>query len=469
MSLARVEHSTKLERELAYYRRECNDLGARLLRLQEEQSQAFREARRSRTVAKLIREAHRLVDQCATVEQVGKALLEIIAENTLCDRAAFVRRHDGEADMFGVTHAIGFGAEPPAELVSIPSAPAFFLTTSRTPLESPAYELTGILGLPYILWAYDPTSGHGLILGNRSEANVSRPFEGGDQELVEGALSVYIDVLLRKQAELDLRAAKAAAEEASALRARFIATLSHELRTPLNAVIGFSDMIMRHDHFQLTPEKQEQYARQIHDSGHILLELINDILDYSSLAKVAPTLSLGWRAAELLLRSAVEQLSAQAIQKGVRLEVGPLPAPGVELRVDALRFRQILGNLISNGIKFTEPGGRVTLSARLLPDGGAAVEVSDGGIGMREEDIPRALEPFQQIDGGHTRGFQGTGLGLPIAKGLVEAHGGALGIASRPGLGTQVTIRLPAAAVRVAPAPNPAIDAADAASGQPAG
>jgi signal transduction histidine kinase len=441
----------KLDRELAYYRRECNDLGARLLRLQEEQSQAFREARRSRTVAKLIREAHRLADLCATPEEIGSSMLEVIVENTLCDRAAFARREPapGGADLFRVTHAIGFGSEPPAELTMVPNPPGFFLTTSRTVIESPAYELTGILRLPYVLWAYDRASGHALILGNQSEANVSRPFETGDQELAEGALSVYIDVLARKQAEVELRIAKATAEEASALRARFIATLSHELRTPLNAIIGFSGMMLPESTYRLSESQLFEYAQQINDSGRLLLELINDILDYSSLAKVAPQLSRSWQRAETLFGGSARELAALAIQNQVSLEVRR-PEAGLEMLVDPLRFRQVMNNLLSNAVKFTGAGGSVSVSARLRPDGTADIVVRDTGVGMKPDDIPRALEPFQQIDGGLARSFPGTGLGLPIAKGLVEAHGGTLRIVSAPGEGTAVTIQLPATAVRIA-------------------
>lgn len=442
----------KLERELAYYRRECNDLGARLLRLQEEQSQAFREARRSRTVVKLSREAHRLADLAGTPDELGLPLLEVIAENTLCDRAAFVLRVPSESgsDMFRVTHSVGFGAEPAEELVAVPAPPAFFLTTSRTPLESPAYELTGILGVPFILWSYDPATGRGLIVGNRSEANVSRPFEAGDQELMEAALSVYLDILLRKQGEVELKRARAVAEEASALRARFIATLSHELRTPLNTIIGFSEMIIDAPRYRMTPEKQESYARHIHESGRTLLSLINDILDYSSLAQVAPSLALEWCPAARLLEGTVAGLSALAIQKDVRLVAGPVE-PGLELRVDRLRFGQILSNLVSNGVKFTPAGGSVTVSLHREPDGGAAIEVADTGVGMRAEDIPRALEPFRQIDGGHARAFPGSGLGLPIASGFAAAHGGRLRIESEPGVGTRAALLLPAGALRDAP------------------
>ena len=439
----------KLERELAYYRRECNDLGARLLRLQEEQSQAFREARRSRTVVKLVREAHRLADLAGAPEELGGPLLEVIAENTLCDRAAFVQRSPtaGGPDLFRVTHTVGFGAEPPEGLVPVPAPPVFFLTTSRTPLESPAYELTGILGVPFILWSYDQATGRGLIIGNRSEANVSRPFEVGDQELMESALSVYLDILLRKQGEVELRRAKAVAEEASALRARFIATLSHELRTPLNTIIGFSEMITQAERYRVTPEKQETYARHIHASGRNLLSLINDILDYSSLAQMAPTLVLEWCPAAELIEATVDGLSSLAIQKEVELVALPVP-PGLELRVDRLRLGQILGNLISNGVKFTPSGGRVAVSLRREADGAAAIEVADTGVGMREEDIPRALEPFRQLDAGHARAFPGSGLGLPIASGFAAAHGGRLRIESELGAGTRVTLLLPAEALR---------------------
>ncbi len=442
----------KLERELAYYRRECNDLGTRLLRLQEEQSQAFREARRSRTVAKLIREAHRVADISGSPEEIGGAFLQVIVENTLCDRAAFVRcdSNPDAPDRFRVTHAIGLGSELPAEYLTVPSAPAFFLTTSRTALEPPAYELTGILRVPYVLWGYDRASGHGLIIGNQSEANVSRPFETGDQEFVEGALSVYIDVLARKRAELEMRAAKAAAEEASALRARFLATWSHELRTPLSAIIGFSEMMAPGSRYRLTATQHREYSRQILQSGRSLLELINDILDYSSLSRSAPMLALGWTSAEYIITGAAREIAALAIPRGIAVEIVPTE-PGLEILVDPMRFRQVVINLLSNAVKFTQPGGQARIAAHRLADGRAEVIVTDTGVGISPEDVPRAMEPFQQIDNGRDRAFAGTGLGLPIAKGLTEAHGGTLQMVSEVGHGTTVTLTLPASAARIAP------------------
>ncbi|MCO6419056.1 HAMP domain-containing histidine kinase [Siccirubricoccus sp. KC 17139] len=437
-----------LERELAYYRRECNDLGARLLRLQEEQSQAFREARRSRTVARLIREAYRLADGDVAPEEIGAPILEMIMENTLCDGAALLAADPAAGEgVFRVTHAIGPHVADAPRRLALPAPPSFFFTTSRTPIEPPAYELTAVLRLPYVLWAYDHPSGHALIIGNQSESNVSRPFEAGDQELIEGALSVYIDVLLRKRAEVELRAAKTTAERASQARARFLATLTHELRTPLNAIIGYSEMLAPRSPYPLTEASRGDYAVQILGAGRQLLGLIDGILDYSSIENAVPALATEWVPASKLLQQAVQMVSAGVQRRDVAIEPGTA-VPGLEFLVDPLRFCQVVQNLLGNAVKFSRPQGIVTIAATLSGEG-AVLQVRDRGIGMRAEDIPRALEPFQQIEGSHARSFGGAGLGLPIAKALTEAHGGTLCIESVPGEGTTVSIRLPAERVRL--------------------
>ena len=438
-----------IDRELAYYRRECNDLGARLLRLQEEQSLSFREARRSRTVAKLIREAHRLSDLCNQPSEIGDPMLEVVVDNALCDRAAFLERVGPDSSgRFRVTHMIGMGGEAWQKDVILPSVPGFFFTTSRTPIEPPAYELTSILRTPYVLWAYDSVSGVALILGNHSEGNVTRPFETRDQELVEGALSVYIDVRARKAAEVELRAAKAVAEESVAVRARFLATLSHELRTPLNSIIGFSEIMAPGSTIASTEEQRGVYIAQINESGRMLLELINNILDYASLENAAPRLRREWTASQRLVAAAVGEASSLALRQGVALDASRAES-ALELFVDPLRFRQVLSNLLGNAVKFTPAGGSLRLGIAAQPDGGVQISVSDTGIGIESADIARALEPFQQVSDGHRRRFAGTGLGLPIAKSLVEAHGGRLVMESVPGQGTTVTVHLPAEAVRV--------------------
>jgi signal transduction histidine kinase len=441
----------QLERELAYYRRECNDLGARLLRLQEEQSQAFREARRSRTVAKLIREAYRLADGDSTPEGIGMPMLEIIVENTLCDGAALLSLDPALGPgYFRATHAIGPHTAESMPPVCIPSPPSFFFTTSRTLIEPPAYELTGILRLPYVLWAFDRPTGHAVIIGNQSESNVSRPFESGDQELIEGALSVYIDVLLRKRAEVELRAAKAAAERASSARSRFLATLTHELRTPLNAIIGYSEMMAPASPYQLTLANRQEYAEQILGAGRHLLALIDGILDYSSIESTLPSLNPEWLLAERILTEVASMAAGAGHRRGVEVEILPTE-PRLELFVDPLRFRQVLHNLLGNAVKFSRDGATVRIGAERRGET-VVLTVRDTGIGMRAEDIPRALEPFQQIDSTLARSFGGAGLGLPIAMGLAEAHGATLAVDSVPDQGTTVTVCLPRERVRFAEA-----------------
>ncbi|CAM3835038.1 Sensory transduction protein kinase [Roseomonas mucosa] len=455
----------QLERELAYYRRECNALGARLLRLQEEQSQAFREARRSRTVAKLIREAYRLADHGNAPEDIGEPMLEIVVDNTICDRAALLQETPRGSQRFRVTHslglppggppghpAVGGGEASPAgqaghSLVAgeifVPAPPSFFFTTSRTRLETPAYELTGILRLPYVLWAYDAATGMALIIGNQSESNVSRPFEEADQELIEGALSVYIDVLLRKRSEAELRLAKAQAEEASSTRSRFLATLTHELRTPLNAIIGFSEMMATGSGYEPTAHERGEYNRHILNSAKHLLALINEILDYSSLARGRTTLGRRWLPLNELLKEVTGATAGTAAEREVEVSCD-LPEEVWWIRVDRTRFRQILDNLLSNAMRFTAPGGQVVLEARCQEGRGLCLRVRDNGVGIAAEDIPRALEPFRQVGDPFSRSSTGTGLGLPIAKGLAEAHGGSLQIDSVPGIGTTITVLLPA-------------------------
>jgi signal transduction histidine kinase len=432
----------ELERELNYYRREYNDLGARVLRLQEEQSRAFREARRSRTVAKLIREAYRLVDRASATNEIGTLMLEIILDNAMCDRAAILRQLPSDGH-FAITHTLGFGHEPAPVTVVVPSAPVFFFSTSQTRMEPPAYQLSGILRLPYVLWAFDPSSGYAMIIGNRSEGNVSRPFERGDQELIEGALSVYADIVYRKQVEGDLRAAKREADEARAGQATFLASLSHELRTPLNAIIGFSEVIR--DGLLGSPAmaKYTEYAADIHDSGHHLLSLINDILDLSRMEK--GEIVLYEEKVDLIdiITATMNSMKPLAEKKGLSLAAAinqKLP----RVRADPRRLRQILTNLLGNAIKFTPPGGRVEVRATANAGQGLVLEVEDTGIGIAPQDIPKALKPFRQLDNVYSRLYSGSGLGLPICKSLIEHHGGRLELRSQLDHGTTVTIELPA-------------------------
>ena len=241
------------------------------------------------------------------------------------------------------------------------------------------------------------------------------------------------DITARKQIEATLA-------QASKAKSDFLASVSHELRTPLNAIIGFSEMI-RDAVMGPLDARYREYGGDINESGRHLQKIINDILDISKIeggrlelrdeiVSIAETADTCRRMVEAMAVSADVSLSVDVS--------GSLPF----IRSDQLRFQQILLNLMSNAVKFTPAGGCVRLSAAIEADG-AVIAVEDTGIGMKKEDIAIALELFRQIDGPQNRRFVGTGLGLPLAKALVELHGGRLDIESAPGAGTTVRVRLP--------------------------
>ncbi|HSK40045.1 MAG TPA: ATP-binding protein [Arenibaculum sp.] len=441
MDMVETRHM-RLRRELDYYRRECNDLGARLIRLQEEQSRAFREARRSRTVARIIRDAYGLIDGTDSSEALRDRLLQIVLESTQCDRAALLARRDG-TDTFEILHALGFGENRPPARATLRDPPRFFHTSSSTLLSEQAHALIAVLQVPFVLWAYDPGSGMAMVVGNASEANVSRPFEPDDQEFIEGALSACIDVLYRKRLEMELQRAMAEAQAGRDAHANFLAGFSHELRTPLNAILGFSELIRDAGMGPLDGHYRE-YASGIHDSGTHLLTLISEILEFASLQSVGPA-PLDEQPVDLapFLAGLVQTLRPLGERAGVRIAVVSPDVPA-RLLADRRAVRQMLTNLIGNAVKFTPEGGRVEMSASLTGDGEVALRVADTGIGMTADQIPIALRPFGRVANAYTNAKGGSGLGLPICRSLLEQHGGRLLIDSSPGAGTAVSLVFPA-------------------------
>jgi len=222
--------------------------------------------------------------------------------------------------------------------------------------------------------------------------------------------------------------------------------MSHELRTPLNAVLGFSELIRD----GLDPAANARfvgYAADIHGAGKHLLDVINNILDQATIERGRMELHESIVDFATLIGGVEGMLAAQSRAAGIELQ-GSV-APNVpQILGDPVRLRQVLLNLAYNAIKFTPHGGLVRTEAREESSGDVSIVVSDNGIGMRLEDIPRALEPFGQIETNLARRFGGSGLGLPIAKALVELHGGTLNIQSALGQGTTVTVLLPAERVR---------------------
>ena len=241
----------------------------------------------------------------------------------------------------------------------------------------------------------------------------------------------------------DLEAARDSAEAANAAKSEFLANMSHELRTPLNAILGFSEVIRDQAFGPVGSVKYREYAKDIHESGQHLLDLINDILDLSKIESGENALYEELvevpKAVESIRRLVLPRGEAAAVEIRLALD-DHLPL----LRADVRALKQILVNLLTNAIKFSHPNGQVTLEASCAEESGFVFRVIDEGVGMAPEDIPKALAKFGQIDSGLNRKYEGTGLGLPLTKALVEQHGGSLEVQSRLGEGTRVTVRFPA-------------------------
>jgi len=240
----------------------------------------------------------------------------------------------------------------------------------------------------------------------------------------------------------ELDEARRSAEQASVSKSRFLATMSHELRTPLNAIMGFSELIEQEIYGPLGDPQYAEYAGLIRSSGEHLLTIIDDVLDMSRIE--AGKLELAeeiFSPVELATRC-VKTLGPQARDKNVTLSIDH-PSDLPDLYADPGKFRQVIFNLLSNAVKFTPSGGTVEIRMRET-DAEFILAVIDNGIGIDAEDLSRVLEPFVQADNGLQRQYNGTGLGLPLTKSLVELHAGTLEIKSIEGLGTTVVARLPA-------------------------
>ena len=262
-------------------------------------------------------------------------------------------------------------------------------------------------------------------------------------------VAVMRDVTDRKIQEQALDLARTAAEQADAAKTRFLATMSHELRTPLNAIIGFSEMIVQEDALMLDAARRKEYAQLINDSGQHLLSVVNGILDMSKMESGNFEISPEPFAPRAALINCCNLLALKARENGIDL-VTRVPEDLPVMTGDPRAFKQIVLNLVSNAIKFTERGGKVTVSAG-VEGSRLMLRVTDTGVGIAADDLKRIGDPFFQAGKTYQRRHEGTGLGLSIVKSLVGLHGGELTVQSKLDEGTTVTVALPLA---FAPAPR---------------
>lgn len=257
---------------------------------------------------------------------------------------------------------------------------------------------------------------------------------------------IGIDITAVMQAQDELIEAKEHAEAANQAKSQFLANMSHELRTPLNAIIGFSEILARDSLGPISHDRARAYATDIHSSGRLLLQIINDILDLSKIEAGRVTLTDAPCDLLDITRNVLNLVGNAAQTKNLKL-VNAVPQSLPMVRADERALTQILLNLVNNAVKFTLPGGDITVDGTLVSQGeageGLAISVTDTGIGIASEDIPLVFSAFGQVQDAFVRGHEGAGLGLPIARALTEAQGGKLDLHSRAGFGTRVTLWLP--------------------------
>jgi len=277
------------------------------------------------------------------------------------------------------------------------------------------------------------------------------PVSDGTENIVQ-FVAMHEDITERKIAEEKIHEAMRHAEIANRAKSELLANMSHELRTPLNAIIGFSNIIKDQFFGPLGNDKYGEYASDILNSGEHLLQLITDILDVSAIEAGKVELHEEDIIVETTVEQSVRLIQQRAQQNKISLQMD-IPTNLPPLKADSRRVKQILLNLLSNAIKFTDQGGKVVVSASIASERGLTLSVKDTGVGMTKDELAKAMTQFGQADSGLGRKHEGSGLGLPLTKGLAELHNAHFEIDSEKGRGTQVSITFPTDRINVEQAP----------------
>ncbi|RED54393.1 PAS domain S-box-containing protein [Aestuariispira insulae] len=283
---------------------------------------------------------------------------------------------------------------------------------------------------------------HGEIIEYQSVGEDISDLKETHRALEESRLQIEEQADLLRTLNKKYLAEKIAAEEANKSKTHFLAHMSHELRTPLNAIIGFSELLKQQALGPLTPPDYQEYATIIHDSGNDLLTLVNNILDLSRLEANRMALDIHPVDLQNTVESAMKMLAGLANENKITLDF-TIKNPIESLMADGPALKRMIVNLLSNAIKFTAEGGTVELAYDRDEDNVTYISVSDTGVGMTEEDIRQALQPFRQVSHGLSRKYDGSGLGLPLVRSLAEMHQGKMTIESEKGKGTRVTLIFP--------------------------
>ena len=263
------------------------------------------------------------------------------------------------------------------------------------------------------------------------------------------------EIEMRKRAQLEKKNATGAAEAANRAKSEFLANMSHELRTPLNHIIGFTELVLDKNFGELN-ETQEEFLNDVHSSSKHLLALINDILDLSKVEAGKLEFNLKEIHIKEILANSLIMIKEKAMKRDIIVskELEDIPE---QIHADEMNLKQILYNLLSNAVKFTPNGGSIHLTAKRTPDGNTQlknestssqgyveISIEDSGIGLKKENLTKIFQPFEQVENSSSRRFQGTGLGLSLAKSLVELHGGKIWAESAgQDLGSKFSFTLP--------------------------